>query len=129
MRARSGGSGASAAGAATARAASEQAATEETAKDGAVTEGVAREEAAKEEAATGSNGRSAALHLWVVLARSAAAVGRHSERDIVRHGLTPGEFMVLEALFHKGPLLLGEVQRKILASSGGVTYMVDRVGG
>lgn len=68
-----------------------------------------------------------ALRLWVVLARSAGAVAKHSERDIARHGLTPGEFAVLEALYHKGPLLLGEVQRKILASSGGVTYLVDRL--
>ena len=29
--------------------------------------------------------------------------------------------------YHKGPLLLGEVQRKILVSSGGVTYLVDRL--
>jgi MarR family 2-MHQ and catechol resistance regulon transcriptional repressor len=33
----------------------------------------------------------------------------------------------MEALHHKGPLLLGEVQRKILVSSGGVTYLVDRL--
>ena len=34
---------------------------------------------------------------------------------------------MLEALLHKGPLLLGELQRKILVSSGGVTYLVDRL--
>jgi MarR family 2-MHQ and catechol resistance regulon transcriptional repressor len=34
---------------------------------------------------------------------------------------------VLEALFHKGPMLLGEVQRSLLVSSGGVTYLVDRL--
>ncbi|MGD8279234.1 MAG: MarR family transcriptional regulator [Gemmatimonadota bacterium] len=63
----------------------------------------------------------------MVLTRSAAAVARHAEADIARHGLTPGEFGVLEALYHKGPMLLGEVQRKVLVSSGGVTYLVDRL--
>jgi len=68
-----------------------------------------------------------ALELWVVLVRAMAAVARHAEADIARHGLTPGEFSVLEVLYHKGPMLLGEVQRKVLVSSGGVTYLVDRL--
>jgi MarR family 2-MHQ and catechol resistance regulon transcriptional repressor len=82
----------------------------------------------KETAATGVDAATGeALELWVVLARSMAAVARHSEADVARHGLTSGEFAVLEALYHKGPLLLGEVQRKVLVSSGGVTYLVDRL--
>ena len=68
-----------------------------------------------------------ALKLWVVLSRARSAVADVSEADIGRHDLSPGEFAILEALYHKGPLLLGEVQRKILASSGGVTYLVDRL--
>jgi MarR family 2-MHQ and catechol resistance regulon transcriptional repressor len=52
---------------------------------------------------------------------------RRAEADMARHDLSVGAFGVLEALFHKGPLLLGEVQRKILVSSGGVTYLVDRL--
>ncbi len=74
-----------------------------------------------------TNDRATALKLWTVLARSFFAVARHSEADIGRHGLSPGEFAILEALYHKGPLLLGELQRKILVSSGGVTYLVDRL--
>lgn len=68
-----------------------------------------------------------ALKLWIVLSRAYLAVNRHAEADMARHGLSPGEFAILEALYHKGPLLLGEVQRKILVSSGGVTYLVDRL--
>lgn len=68
-----------------------------------------------------------ALKLYVVLSRAYNAVQRHSEHDIARNGLSPGEFAIMEALYHKGPLLLGEVQRKILVSSGGVTYLVDRL--
>jgi MarR family 2-MHQ and catechol resistance regulon transcriptional repressor len=70
---------------------------------------------------------SRALKLWVVLARAYRAVERQVEADVARHGLTLAEFGILEALHHKGPLLLGEIQRKILVSSGGITYLVDRL--
>ena len=68
-----------------------------------------------------------ALKLYVVLHRAAAAVDRHAEADIGRHGLSTTEFAALEALFHKGDLLVGELQRKVLKSSGGITYVVDRL--
>jgi MarR family 2-MHQ and catechol resistance regulon transcriptional repressor len=71
--------------------------------------------------------RDLALKLYVVLSRAYMAVEKHSQSDIGRHDLSPGEFAIMEALHHKGPLLLGEVQRKILVSSGGVTYLVDRL--
>lgn len=69
-----------------------------------------------------------ALRLWVVLARAYTAVARHAEADVARHGLTGSEFGILEALYHKGPMLLGEIQRKVLVSSGGITFLVDRLG-
>lgn len=67
------------------------------------------------------------LRLWTVLARAYAAVEKHSFADIERHGLTPGEFGILETLYHRGPLLLGDLQRRVLVSSGGVSYLVDRL--
>ncbi|HET6679623.1 MAG TPA: MarR family transcriptional regulator [Gemmatimonadaceae bacterium] len=70
-----------------------------------------------------------ALKLFVVLSRAATAVQRQASDDVARHGLTISEFAVLEALFHKGPLLLGEVQRVVLVSSGGITFLVDRLEG
>src|SRR5215208_6882389 len=69
--------------------------------------------------ATSDRKQETALKLWVVLARL--------NEDIAQHELTPTEFAILEVLFHKGPLLLGEVQRKILVTSGGITYLVDRL--
>jgi MarR family transcriptional regulator, 2-MHQ and catechol-resistance regulon repressor len=67
------------------------------------------------------------LKLWVVLSRAYGAVSREAELDIARHGLTSMEFGILEVLHHKGPLLLGEIQRKVLVTSGGITYLVDRL--
>ncbi len=37
------------------------------------------------------------------------------------------EFGALEALHRLGPMLLGELQRHVLVSSGGMTYLVDRL--
>ena len=71
--------------------------------------------------------RARSLKLWVVLARAYAAIGRQVDADIARHGLTTTEFGILEVLHHKGPLLLGEIQRKVLVTSGGITYLVDRL--
>ena len=68
-----------------------------------------------------------ALKLWVVLARASAAMSRVAGADIARYDITGTEFGILEVLHAKGRLLLGEIQRKILVTSGGVTYLVDRL--
>lgn len=68
-----------------------------------------------------------ALKLWVVLARASAAVGEVAKQNVERHDLTLAEFAILEALHHKGPLLLGDVQKRVLVSSGGITFLVDRL--
>lgn len=73
--------------------------------------------------------RATALKLLVVLMRTHASVGAHLQANVAEHGLTLTEFGILEVLYHKGPLLLGEVQKRILVSSGGVTYLVDRLEG
>lgn len=69
----------------------------------------------------------AALKLWVTLARAFAAIDAHAQDDARSHGLSIGEFAVVELLYHRGPTLLGEIQRRILVSSGGITFLVDRL--
>ena len=71
--------------------------------------------------------RQLALKLWVVLTRAYQSVQRHAQADQARHDLSEGEFAVLEVLYHKGSMLLVEVQRRVLVSSGGITYLVDRL--
>ncbi|HYW31736.1 MAG TPA: MarR family transcriptional regulator [Gemmatimonas sp.] len=70
---------------------------------------------------------SAALRLWVIMARAHSAIAAHAAADVARHGLTLAEFGILEALYHRGSMLLGELQRRILVSSGGITFLVDRL--
>jgi MarR family 2-MHQ and catechol resistance regulon transcriptional repressor len=68
-----------------------------------------------------------ALRLWIVVARAFNSVSQLLLADIEQHGLTGTEFGILEALYHKERLTLGEIQRKILVTSGGITYLVDRL--
>jgi MarR family transcriptional regulator, 2-MHQ and catechol-resistance regulon repressor len=70
---------------------------------------------------------AAALRLWVIMSRAHTAVAAHASADVARHGLTLAEFGIIEALYHRGPMLLGEVQKRILVSSGGITFLVDRL--
>jgi len=81
--------------------------------------------------ATRRSGRSPtqerALKLFVVLTRASNAINRAIHDHVDLGELTDTEFAILEVLYHKGPLLLGDVQKKILLSSGGVTYTVDRL--
>lgn len=78
-------------------------------------------------AAVPGEASAAALRLWVILSRAHAAIATLAAADVARHGLTLAEFGILEALHHRGPMLLGEVQRRILVSSGGITFLVDRL--
>lgn len=68
-----------------------------------------------------------ALKLWVVLSRARGAIRDRAAAHVAAYGMTLAEFGVLESLYHKGPMLLGEIQRGLLVSSGGVTYLVDRL--
>jgi MarR family 2-MHQ and catechol resistance regulon transcriptional repressor len=68
-----------------------------------------------------------ALKLWVVLSRAHRAIEVHAVADAARHGLTMAEFGALEALYHRGDMLLSDLQRRILVSSGGITFLVDRL--
>jgi MarR family transcriptional regulator, 2-MHQ and catechol-resistance regulon repressor len=70
---------------------------------------------------------AAALRLWVIMSRAQSAVTTQAAAHVQQHGLTLAEFGILEALYHRGPMLLGEVQKRILVSSGGITFLVDRL--
>ncbi|MCC7194499.1 MAG: MarR family transcriptional regulator [Gemmatimonadaceae bacterium] len=70
---------------------------------------------------------AASLKLWITLARAYQSVAELARIDIGRHGLSVGEFAVLEALHSKGEMLLGDVQRKVLVSSGGITFLMNRL--
>jgi MarR family 2-MHQ and catechol resistance regulon transcriptional repressor len=76
---------------------------------------------------TGSQGSIRAQDLWVDLARAHAALCAHVTAVAARHGLSLSELHLLETLLAEGPIPLRELQKRVLVSSGGVTFLVDRL--
>ncbi len=68
-----------------------------------------------------------ALRTWVVLARAYHTIVRAVAHDAGTHGLTVGQFAILEALYHRGPLPLGKIGSMLLVTAGNVTYVVDQL--
>jgi MarR family 2-MHQ and catechol resistance regulon transcriptional repressor len=68
-----------------------------------------------------------APHLWTVMTRSHRATQRLAEASIARTELCLTDFAALEALLHKGPLTITELQDKVLLASGSMTAAVDRL--
>jgi len=65
--------------------------------------------------------------LWTVLARCYRALEEHADRSISGTGLCLSDFTALEALLHKGPLTIGQIQEKVLLTSGSMTAAIDRL--
>lgn len=50
-----------------------------------------------------------------------------AEQSIVNAGLCLTDFAALEALLHKGPLTISQIQDKVLLASGSMTAAIDRL--
>jgi MarR family 2-MHQ and catechol resistance regulon transcriptional repressor len=68
-----------------------------------------------------------APRLWLVLMRSHRALSLLAAASIAKAGLGLTDFAALEALLHKGPLTISEIQDKVLLASGSMTAAVDRL--
>src|SRR3981081_2641961 len=73
------------------------------------------------------NGRITAPRLWLVITKSHRALSLLAERSIANTGLCLTDFAALEALLHKGPLTISEIQDKVLLASGSMTAAIDRL--
>jgi MarR family 2-MHQ and catechol resistance regulon transcriptional repressor len=71
--------------------------------------------------------RIQAPRLWIVLARCYHAVSQIAERSVAQAGLGLSDFAALEALLHKGPLTITQIQAKVLLASGSMTAAIDRL--
>jgi MarR family 2-MHQ and catechol resistance regulon transcriptional repressor len=65
--------------------------------------------------------------LWWVIARSHHALRLLAERSIANTGLCLTDFAALEALLHKGPLTISDIQDKVMLASGSMTAAIDRL--
>jgi len=74
-----------------------------------------------------SDDEERALRLWIALARCYATFSRSVASKVAEYGLTTAQFGILEALYHLGPLSLGELADKLLVTGGNVTFVMDRL--
>jgi len=71
--------------------------------------------------------RITAPRLWLVIAKSYRALSLLVEQSIANTGLCLTDFAALEALLHKGPLTISEIQNKVRLASGSMTAAIDRL--
>jgi MarR family transcriptional regulator, 2-MHQ and catechol-resistance regulon repressor len=67
------------------------------------------------------------VHLWLLLWKATKQLEALARRSVQETGLGLSDFGVLEALFHKGPLPMNALRKKVLLSSGSTTTAVDRL--
>jgi MarR family 2-MHQ and catechol resistance regulon transcriptional repressor len=71
--------------------------------------------------------RITAPRLWLVITKSYRVLSLLAEQSIANTGLCLTDFAALEALLHKGPLMISQIQEKVLLASGSMTAAVDRL--
>ena len=66
-------------------------------------------------------------HIRLVLWRAEKAMATVDRQSIAATGLGFSDFAVLEALYHKGPLPVNTIGRKVLLTSGSISTAVQRL--
>ena len=67
------------------------------------------------------------LKVFIGMSRTLNKINRATGKLYTKYGLTSGQFAVLEALYHKGDLSIGQVQEKILSTSGTIPVIVKNL--
>ena len=68
-----------------------------------------------------------ALNAYINLARASGSVLARLSAHAEAHGLTLGQFGILEALLHLGPMCQAELGAKLLRSGGNTTTVLDNL--
>ena len=71
--------------------------------------------------------RAATLQLTIALGRALQAIEVSVRPHLTQSGLSLTEFAVLEVLYHKGALRLGEIRDRILVTGASTTYVVKKL--
>jgi MarR family 2-MHQ and catechol resistance regulon transcriptional repressor len=74
-----------------------------------------------------ANRRPSNEHVWVALAHCYKALSTAIEQSLLHSGLSLTDFMLLEALLHKGSLTITAIQASVLLATGSMTAAVDRL--
>ncbi len=68
-----------------------------------------------------------AAALWVVLARAYRSMEAFVEGSIAALGIGLSDFMILEALLHKGPMTMSALCDAVLLANASMTSAIDRL--
>jgi MarR family 2-MHQ and catechol resistance regulon transcriptional repressor len=68
-----------------------------------------------------------AARVWTVLAKSYGSVAAFVQASVTAEQLCLSDFMVLEALLHKGALPISALGRKVLLANASMTSAIDRL--
>ena len=75
----------------------------------------------------GSRETTQALSAYINLIRASDSIVAGMNVHIEAHGLTMGQFGVLEALLHLGPMCQRSLGEKLLRSGGNITVVIDNL--
>jgi MarR family 2-MHQ and catechol resistance regulon transcriptional repressor len=75
----------------------------------------------------GTPAEERAVGAYLKLARAANTALAYAWGGLDKTGLSQGQFAVLDALYHVGPLCLGDLARRILTSGGNLTLVLDNL--
>lgn len=67
------------------------------------------------------------LNIFIGISRIKKQIGFELRKILSNYDLTESQFAVLEALFSKGELTIGEVQDKVLSTSGNIPVVVKNL--
>lgn len=67
------------------------------------------------------------LKILIGLHRAINYIDRQSAKIFTEYKLSMGQFAVLEALYHKGDATIGEIQERILSSSGTMPLIINNL--
>jgi MarR family 2-MHQ and catechol resistance regulon transcriptional repressor len=75
----------------------------------------------------GTKEEERALDLLVKLTRAAEVVNARINEHLAQADLTVSQFGVMEAVYHLGPLCQKDLAKKILKSSGNISFVIDNL--
>jgi MarR family 2-MHQ and catechol resistance regulon transcriptional repressor len=70
---------------------------------------------------------TSAASLWLVMAKAYRSMQVYVESTMAEMGIGMSDFMILEALLHKGPMSMSQIGEKVLLANPSMTAAVDRL--
>jgi len=76
---------------------------------------------------TAANDFTSATSLWLVMMKAYRSMEAYIESTVSTMGIGLSDFMILEALLHKGPMSMSQLGEKVLLANPSMTAAVDRL--